>query len=222
MRRIAIVAVVVVAAAAAAMAVLHVHGVAEIVVREARHAARVGAAGVAVFAAVYIVAAVAFVPQIALTIPAGFSYGVAEAFAISWAASFVAACIAFALGRSLLRDRIVRHYRRDRRIAELDRAVRARGTLVVMLLRLSPMFPFAAINYVMASTAIRPRQFVVGTLIGLVPNTLLYVYLGSIAPDAVALLHGHGAPLWHVALPLATAIAVTIALAQLARRVLHA
>jgi uncharacterized membrane protein YdjX (TVP38/TMEM64 family) len=222
MRRIAIVAAVVVAAAAAAIALLHVDGVAERVVDEARRAADEGVTGVLVFAAVYIAATIAFVPQIALTIPAGFSYGVAEGFAIAWLTSFAAACLAFALGRSVLRERIARRYGRDRRIAELDRAVRARGTLVVMLLRLSPMFPFAAVNYVMAATAIRPRQYVAGTLVGLVPNTLLYVYLGSIATDAVALLHGHGSALWHVLLPLATAIAVTLALARLARRVLHA
>jgi len=221
-RRIAIIAAVVVVVGAAAIAVLRIDGVAEQLVASARRAAEAGVIGMAVFAAVYVVATIAFVPQIALTVPAGFSYGVAQGFMLAWATSFVAACTAFVLGRSLLRERIARRYRRDRRVAKLERAVRQRGTLVVILLRLSPMFPFAAVNYVMSATPIRRRQFVLGTLVGLVPNTLLYVYLGSIAPDAVALLHGHGAALWHIALPLVTAIAVTIVLARLARRVLHA
>lgn len=222
MRRIAIIAAVVVVVGAAAIALLHVDGVAERLVDSARRAAEAGAIGMVVFAAVYVVATVAFVPQIALTVPAGFSYGIAKGFALAWTTSVVAACIAFVLGRSFLRERIARRYRRDRRLVELERAVRKRGTLVVLLLRLSPMFPFAAVNYVMSATPIRPRQFVVGTVVGLVPNTLLYVYLGAIAPDAVALLHGHGAALWHIALPLASAIAVTAVLARIAGRVLHA
>ncbi|MGE5185450.1 MAG: hypothetical protein ACM31C_25475 [Acidobacteriota bacterium] len=44
---------------------------------------------------------------------------------------------------------------------------------------------------------------------------------GSVAPEALAVLRGHG-PAWHVALPVAIALACGAALALLARRVLHA
>lgn len=221
MRRIAIIAVVVIAVGVAAVAVLHIDGVAERLVASARRAAEAGATGMILFAAVGIIALVAFVPHLAIAAPAGFSYGLGPGFVLAWAIGIVAGCVAFALGRTFLRERVARRYKRDRRLAELELAVRQRGTLVVALLRLAPI-PLGAVNYLMSATPIRLGQYVAGTVIGLAPITLLYVYFGTIAPDAVALLHGHNAEAWHFALPLAAAIAVTIVLARLAKRVLHA
>jgi uncharacterized membrane protein YdjX (TVP38/TMEM64 family) len=91
-----------------------------------------------------------------------------------------------------------------------------------VLLRLSPMFPFAAVNYVLAATRVSWRQYVAGTALGIVPITALYVYLGSIADDAVAALRGDRVEAWHVVAALAIALTITAMLARLARRACRA
>lgn len=140
--------------------------------------------------AVLAVATAAFVPQIALTVPAGFSYGTLVGFLVAYPASVAASALAFALGRSLLRTRLERRFRADPRVRRLDTAVRARGVLVIVLVRLSPVFPFAVVNYMLSLTGVRWRKYLIGTAIGLAQVVLLYVYLGSVATDAVALLRG--------------------------------
>lgn len=211
-----------VAIAAIALAITRLGCVAKLLVGASTCAHDAGAAGIAAYALVSTLAAVAFVPQLAFAVPAGFSYGFPVGFAIAYAVTFSSAMIAFALGRGLLRAPLAHRFRGDPRVARIDAAVRARGVLVVVLVRLSPMFPFAAVNYVLSVTRVSWRQYVAGTALGILPITALYVYLGSIADDAVAALRGDRVEAWHVAIAIAVAVAVSVALARLARRACRA
>ena len=51
---------------------------------------------------------------------------------------------------------------------------------MVFLLKLSPLCPFAIMNYALGVTQLRLRDFVLASLVGTVPGTLLYVWLGSL------------------------------------------
>jgi uncharacterized membrane protein YdjX (TVP38/TMEM64 family) len=55
----------------------------------------------------------------------------------------------------------------------------ADGFWFLVLVRLMPIFPFAAINIVAAVLAVPPWAFIVSTLLGIVPSTLVYVSLGQ-------------------------------------------
>ena len=57
----------------------------------------------------------------------------------------------------------------------------------VMLLRLSPRFPFNVLNYALSLTQISLGRYVLASAIGMLPGTALYVYLGSLAPAAAQL-----------------------------------
>jgi hypothetical protein len=50
----------------------------------------------------------------------------------------------------------------------------------MLLLRLSPIVPFAAINYVMAGTSISLRDYLL-SLPGILPGTVAYVFIGTTA-----------------------------------------
>ena len=76
------------------------------------------------------------------------------------------------------------------RFAALDKAVGERGALVVLLTRLSPAFPFTLLNYALGLTRVRLRTYVFVSWLGMMPGTLLYVYLGSIAQNLTALFSG--------------------------------
>ena len=49
------------------------------------------------------------------------------------------------------------------------------------LLRLSPVVPFNVLNYAFGVTRVSLRDYVLASWIGMMPGTLMYVYLGSIA-----------------------------------------
>ena len=57
----------------------------------------------------------------------------------------------------------------------------------VALLRISPLLPFTPSNAVLGLTALKQRDVVVGTLLGMAPGMTLYVWAGSLVPSAAAL-----------------------------------
>ncbi len=66
----------------------------------------------------------------------------------------------------------------------------ASGFKVVVLLRLQPVIPFNMLNYALGLTSIRWRDYALASWIGMLPATVLYVYLGSIMSDVSDLLRG--------------------------------
>ena len=64
------------------------------------------------------------------------------------------------------------------RFRALDQATRHEGFLIVFLTRLSPLFPFNLINYGLALTSVRLRDYFFATWLGMLPITILYTYVG--------------------------------------------
>ena len=143
-----------------------------------------GPAGTALFAAAYVAAAVLLLPGSVLTIGAGFAYGPLWGFVLISPVSVLAATTAFLLGRTIARDWISRRLGQDPRLAAVDAAVGQSGCKIVLLLRLSPLFPFNVLNYTLGLTRVRLRDFVLGSWIGMLPGTALYVYIGSLVTSA--------------------------------------
>ena len=56
---------------------------------------------------------------------------------------------------------------------------------MVLLSRLSPVFPFTLLNYFLGLTKVRTKSYVIANLIGMLPGTFLYVYLGATAREAL-------------------------------------
>src|SRR5205814_867142 len=77
-----------------------------------------------------------------------------------------------------------------RGIAAFDRAIGREGLKIVLLVRLSPIFPFTLLNYALGLTRVAVRDYVVGSLIGMLPGTLMYVYLGSLVTSLTELAAG--------------------------------
>lgn len=62
----------------------------------------------------------------------------------------------------------------------LDKAIAKEGFKVILLLRLSPIFPFALSSYLYGATSVDFFEYMMGTLIGFFPGTLAYVYGGTV------------------------------------------
>jgi len=173
---------------------------------------------------VYILAAVLFVPGSLLTLGAGFVNGVVIATVTVSLASTLGAAAAFLVGRTLLRTWIQERIAPSPKFQALDEAVRRQGFLIVLLVRLSPVLPYSALNYVLGITQISFRDFVLATWIGMLPATVVYAYLGSTLESLSELVSGkrEGGVAEKVlfGIGLAATLTVTVFLTRLARTVL--
>jgi uncharacterized membrane protein YdjX (TVP38/TMEM64 family) len=141
--------------------------------------AGLGVWGTLIFAAVYVVAVVLVAPAAPLTIAAGLAFGVAIGFPLVVIAATIGAALAFLVARYGARERVERMFERRPKFKAVDKAVAEEGWKVVLLLRLSPLLPFNLQNYFYGLTDIKFWHYVVATFFGIMPGTLLYVYLGA-------------------------------------------
>jgi uncharacterized membrane protein YdjX (TVP38/TMEM64 family) len=186
-----------------------------------------GMAGSGLYVVLYVVATVLVMPASVLTLGAGFVYGPVYGSLLVVVASNLAALAAFLLGRTTLRGRVARRLEGKPRFAAVDAAVARQGFKVVLLLRLSPVFPFNLLNYALGLTRVRTRDYVLASFLGMLPGTVLYVYLGSLVTSVAQLTRGQrpdaglsGQVLFWGGL--AATVLVTVYLTRLARRALDA
>lgn len=149
-----------------------------------------GAWGPVLLALAYVPACVLFVPGSLLTLGGGWAFGLPAAFAAVSLGSTTGACAAFLLGRTLARGAIEGRVAADRRFRAIDRAVGREGFKIVLLTRLSPVFPFNLLNYAYGLTSVSFRDYLLASWLGMLPGTLLFVYLGSAAKSLAELAAG--------------------------------
>jgi uncharacterized membrane protein YdjX (TVP38/TMEM64 family) len=187
-----------------------------------RHA---GVPGMVLFAAAYVLATVLFVPGLLLTMGAGLAYGLVVGAPLVWLSANLAAAAAFVLGRTLARDVIAHRVAGNAKFAAIDRAVGREGFKIVLLTRLSPAFPFNLLNYAYGLTRVTLRDYVAASLLGMIPGTVMYVYLGSLLTDVAQLAAGAGGgtavPWWLKVVGFAATVAVTIVVTRVAGRALE-
>ena len=135
--------------------------------------------GPVVVAAVYIPACVLLFPGSVLTMGAGFLFGVITGTIAVSIGSTLGACAAFLLGRTLARAHIEEKVKGNRTFTAIDEAVGKEGFKIVFLTRLSPVFPFTLLNYAYGLTKVPFRHYALASWIGMLPGTLMFVYLGS-------------------------------------------
>ncbi len=176
------------------------------------------------FVAAYILACVLMLPGLILTIAAGALFGVVQGIVLVSLASVAGASAAFLIGRTFARDWARARAQALPRFAALDRALEQKGFLIVLLTRLSPLFPFNLLNYAYGLTGVTLRDYVLASWAGMLPATAMYVYLGSAAASLAQIARGEvqagtgGRILFFVGL--AATLAVAVVVTRLARRAL--
>ena len=143
------------------------------------HVDRLGALGPAVVAAAYVILTVLLIPGSALTIGAGTVFGLWTGLAVVVVGANLGALASFLLARTLLRDKVTEWAKANPRFDALDRAIAKEGFKMVLLSRLSPAFPFTLLNYLLGLTKVSVGSYALANLIGMLPGTFLYVYIGA-------------------------------------------
>lgn len=143
--------------------------------------------GPAAFILLYILACVLFIPGFILTLGAGFLFGVVWGSVYVSLASTLGASCAFLIGRHLARDWVSRKIEGNPSFKAIDEAVAREGWKIVGLTRLSPVFPFNLLNYAYGITKVSLKDYFFASWLGMLPGTVMYVYIGSLAGDLARL-----------------------------------
>lgn len=183
-----------------------------------------GAVGPLVFMAGYAAATVAFVPGAVLSLAAGATFGLGSGVLYVMTGATAGASLAFLLARYVARGAIEQRLEGSARFAAVDRAIGREGFRIVLLLRLSPVFPFNLLNYSLGLTKVRFADYVLAS-IGMLPGSLLYTWSGVVVGDVIRLAGGVApdrGPAYYavVVVGLAATIAVTALVTRTASRAL--
>jgi len=185
--------------------------------------AQMDVAGIFIFIAVYAVSTVLLAPGSILTIGAGFAFGLWKGFLAVSAGATLGAALAFLVARFIARAKVEAIAQRNEKFRQIDNAIGKQGAKLIFLLRLSPVIPFNLSNYFYGLTAVKFWAYVLASWIGMMPGTLLYVYIGTAGKAAVTAAAGgeavkHGWQYWtFLSLGLAATVIVTIWVTKIAR-----
>jgi uncharacterized membrane protein YdjX (TVP38/TMEM64 family) len=130
------------------------------------------------FAAAYVAATVLFVPGTVVTMLAGLAFGIWWGTAIAVVSATTGATLAFLLARWLGRGALAAWLAKKPWYARLQREADADGFNYVVFMRLVPLVPFNAFNFASGLMPIRVRDYVLGSLLGMLPGTFAYAYFG--------------------------------------------
>ena len=172
----------------------------------------------------YIVATVLFLPGSVLTLGAGFVFGVLMGTVWASIGSTLGAGAAFLVGRTVARDWVAQKLSAKPKFTAIDEAVGEEGAKIVFLTRLSPIFPFNLLNYAFGLTKVPFWHYFLASWIGMLPGTVMYVYLGSaarsLAQIAAGRVEGGSAQRMFFWVGLAATVVVATLVTRIARRAL--
>lgn len=173
------------------------------------------------FIAIYAIAVVFFVPGSVLTAASGTIFGVVWGSVYVSIASVLGATLAFLIGRFVARSWVEKRIEGNKTFSSIDSAVAKEGWKIVGLTRLSPIFPFTLLNYAYGVTRVKFGHYLLASWIGMLPGTVLYVYIGSLGKAASEAGSKTTTEWIAYGVGLAATLAVTIFVTKIAKRALN-
>ena len=143
------------------------------------------------------------ISRTALSVLLGAVAGFPAGLAVALSGGLLGGLAGFALSRWLGREAVTRLA--GARLARLDRAVSERGFVSVLAARTMPVAPFVFVSYAAGLSGVRFGPYLLGTAVGLVPWSVLYVGIGATATGI-----GSWAFLVDVVLPVAVVLALVL------------
>lgn len=123
--------------------------------------------------AVYVIGTFVLVPLTLIVAATGAVFGAWPGLAYAFVGSMLAAYVSYLAG-SLLGGNNLRRLA-GARVDALSRKVARKGVRAVLAVRLVPVAPFVAVNLVAGASAIRLRDYMLGTMLGMMPGILVKV-----------------------------------------------
>ncbi len=146
-----------------------------------------GGWGPAVFVGLCVLASVFFAPSSVLAFGGGALFGIGRGILFSLLGCGLGAVSALFIGRYFARDWIARKFSHHAQFQMIERLIDRKGWKIVALARLSPVFPFLIGNYVFGLTRLPALSYLLASILGSIPSTSVYVYLGALSRDLVSI-----------------------------------
>lgn len=179
---------------------------------------RLGHWGPLAFIFIYTVTCIFFVPSFIFTFASGVLFGFWKGVLLSLIGTGLGSVGAFLTGRYLARNRVKRVFASNQEFHRLNAAIRKKGWKIVLLARLSPVFPFLIGNYAFGLTPLRPWHYMFASMTGSIPSASVYTYAGTVTGSLAVTLNGRERSPAEWAL-LFGGLLVTLALALYLKRV---
>ncbi|KAL3634622.1 hypothetical protein CASFOL_021676 [Castilleja foliolosa] len=142
-------------------------------------------------AVTYIPLTILAVPAIVLTLGGGYLFGLPIGFLADTIGATLGAGAAFLLGRTqLLRSFVISKLKDYPKFNAVAIATEKSGFKIVLLLRLVPLLPFNMLNYLLSVTSVSFGQYLMASSLGIMPITLVLVYIGTTLKDISDVTHG--------------------------------
>lgn len=134
-----------------------------------------------IFILVYIFATI-FIPSTSFMILAGILFGFKFGLLYTIIGGFISAMIVFFSSRSLGKSWVesVLKHKNLKYLEKYNGRLGRDGVLDLIILRAIPIMPFNILNFSMGVSKIKTRNYIIGTLVGLIPSNLFAVYLGTL------------------------------------------
>ena len=120
-------------------------------------------------------------PGVFFTTGAGFVFGVVQGTIYVVLGTTLGAAIAYLTARHFFGKQVAQWLQQRIHLQVVADEARKHGWQIVLLTRLVPFFPGKLSNYFFGLTPIKFKDFVLGTLIGIIPFSLHNVWLGAMA-----------------------------------------
>ncbi|RCJ17244.1 SNARE associated Golgi family protein [Nostoc sp. ATCC 43529] len=187
-----------------------------------------GILGPIAYIVIYNLATLLFIPGSLLTIKGGCLFGVFWGSIYVLIAAIIGATLAFLIGRHFSRNWVCQQMDKHPKFKAIDLAVSKEGWKIVLLTRLSPIFPFNLLNYAFGVTQVSLKDYILGSF-GILPGTVMYVYIGSLAGNLAMINTSHQpvtpeTQIWQCVMQivgLIATVAVTIYITKIARKSLN-
>lgn len=176
--------------------------------------------GAAAYVAFYVLATVLLLPGGALTSLAGFLFGLGWGSVWAIIGSNIGANLAFFVGRYFARNAVEKRVAENKKFSAIDDAVGNEGWKIVWLTRMSPVFPFALLNYAYSLTSVKWTHFALASFVGMAPGTIMYVYFGSLGKLAAEADETSTGKIVLMIVGLIATVLVTVFVTKLAKKAL--
>jgi uncharacterized membrane protein YdjX (TVP38/TMEM64 family) len=130
-----------------------------------------------VFMLLYAVGPSFLVPGAVMTIAGGLAFGTVWGSLYSMVGADVGAVVAFGAGRFLGKSFVQRVV--GERFHEMLAKIAKHGFQIIFYLRVVPVIPYNALNLLAGASPISFRDYLWASMIGMVPGTILFAFLGD-------------------------------------------
>ena len=138
--------------------------------------------GIFFYVVIYIFIVLLILPASWLSIAAGYLYGTYLGSLIVFISAFIGASLSFFITKRFFSKKVLVVISKFPKLALLEKIIQKGGLKLIILTRLSPLFPFSILNYFYGLNNSTYKDFSI-SLIFIIPGTFLYCSIGSLLND---------------------------------------